>query len=183
MKAVITGPRHRLTAENLEFSWMHIELDLEELPKRGDVIILNSGSSYYVTNIMWWVDGPENDAYWSQTGDYEVEGRYQVVHIDVQPDDRREYYGYPAGLEDGRKRGGEEFFAELRNLIELAEAANITRDGAGMKVISAWLAVKERALAERRETERQQSEAAARIVAQLRAARDPQPHPDQEAGS
>ena len=80
---------------------------MEELPKRGDVIILNSGGSYYVRNIMWWVDGPENDAYWSRTEDYEVEGQYQIVHIDVEPDNRRECYGYPAragGRREARRR-------------------------------------------------------------------------------
>ena len=161
MKVLITGPRSGLTDE-LELPWMHIELELEELPKRGDVIILNSGGSYYVKNIMWWVDGPENDAYWSRTQDYRVKGQYQIVHIDVEPDNRRERYGYPAGLADGKKRGGEEFFAELRSLVDLSQSAGI---GDGLRLIDTWLAEKERVLAERLETEERATQKAAELFA------------------
>jgi hypothetical protein len=164
MKTLITGPRSGLTDER-ELPWMHIELELEELPKRGDVIILNSGGSYYVKNIMWWVDGPENDAYWNRTQDYEVEGQYQVVHIDVEPDNRREHYGYPAGLEDGKKQGGETFLAELRSMVGLAKSAG------GLDLVDAWLSKHEQALAERKAAEEQaELRAAEMLIAASKAA-------------
>ena len=166
MKAVITGPRSGLD-EDLNLPYMHIELDLEELPKRGDVIILNSGGSYYVKNIMWWVDGPENEAYWSMKGDYNVEGQYQVVHIDVEPDNRPDRYGYPAGLEEGKKRGGEVYLGELRNMLELARSAG------GLDLIDAWVSRQEAAVAERKAAEAEQERRAGEILmAASKAARE-----------
>jgi hypothetical protein len=160
MKAVISGPRSNLTAD-LHLPFMHIELELEELPKRGDVIILNSGSPYYVTNIMWWVDGPENEAYWSH-GDYRTDaGRYQVVHITVEPDNRRKNYGYPAGLEDGKVQGGDQFLTELRELVCLAQDAGIE---GGLTIIDTWLARKERASADRKAAEAEQERRAAEVI-------------------
>jgi len=169
MRAIIAGPRSRITADDPNMGWMHIELELEELPKRGDVIILNSGNSYYVTNIMWWVDGPENAAYWAR-GDYRTsEGRYQTVRINVEPDNRRDRYGYQAGLEDGQKRGGEEFLAELRDLLTLSDSA-----GVGVQIISTWLARKETALAERQAAEAAQEARATEILARLHLEKDSQ---------
>jgi hypothetical protein len=135
MKVVITGPRSGLTDE-LELPWMHITMDLEQLPKEGQVFILNSGGSYYVKDIMWWVDAPENEAYWSRTQDYEVEGQYQIVHINVEPDNRRERYGYPAGVEDGKMQGSDEAVAELRRLVDLVKSSGVHD---GVNVIDAWV--------------------------------------------
>lgn len=159
MKAVITGPRSGLT-EDLKLPHMHIEVDLEELPKPGEVIIVNSGSSYYVKYVMWWIDGPENEAYWSRTQDYDVQGSYQIAHIVVDTDNRRERWGYPAGVEDGRKQGGEEFLAELRKLVDLASSA-----GAGLKLIDVWLEKREVEAAERKEAEEQAERRADELLA------------------
>lgn len=136
MKAVITGPRSGLT-EKLTLPHMHIEVDLEELPKKGQVIILNGGGSYYVKDIMWWITGPENDAYWSRDQDYDVEGEFQTVHVTVEPDNRPERYGYPAGVTAGTKAGRQAVLTELRAFVAVVAAAEGDYNRLGM--IQAWL--------------------------------------------
>ena len=169
MKVTISGPRRTYTEP---WGWMHIELELEELPKIGEVIILNDGSSYYVTNIMWWIQGPRNEAYWSMgEDDYRVEGSYEAAGITVEPDNRRECYGYPAGLEDGRVQGADEFLAELRGLVDLTKRAIVnggTYDGLGM--IDVWLGDHEEAMHVRLEEKARQVQLATELFARMEAA-------------
>ena len=155
-----------MTAD-LEMGWMHIELNLEELPKVGEIIILNDGSSYYVTNVMWWVDGPQNEAYWAR-GDYRTdEGRFQTVNISVEPDNRRERYGYPAGIEDGKIQGADEFIVQLREQVNLLNHATSGQAGVAMGLIEAWLIQREVAMQERIAEKAKQDAIAAEVITRM----------------
>jgi hypothetical protein len=142
MRVLISGPRSRYD-EDGKLSHLHIELDLEELPKKGETIILNSGGSYVVTDIMWWVNGPENEAYWSR-GDYSTtEGRYQICHINVEPSDyRRQTYTMDGMRREGYEAGQKAAARELASrLLELAKAGEqFSTPQTQLAVVAGWLA-------------------------------------------
>ena len=138
MRVLVSGPRHGLTA-NLKLPHLHVELDLEELPKRGDVMILNSGSSYTVTDIMWWFDGPENNDYWDYDADYRTnEGRFQTVHIMVDPD--RKPRNYPAeAAERGYATGRASAVSELSGRIAELRTGMHADPEIVLAVVESWL--------------------------------------------
>jgi hypothetical protein len=121
MKAVITGPRRGLTSK-LELPYLHLEVEYEDLPKVGETIIVNSGSSYTVKNIMWWVQGPENEDYWHFDGDYNAEARHEIVHIDVEPADMKGHDLYGEGKAAGRREAAR----DLARIVEIARKAGDT---------------------------------------------------------
>lgn len=139
MKAVITGPRSSMS-DDLERGWMHIEIDLEELPRYGQTMILNSGGSYIVTDIMWWIDGPENDAYWSHTADYNVQGQFQTVHVVVEPAGpgglRNSAYTMAGARREGQEQGKADAVRQLQGrLDELDGMPDVVR----LAVVTGWL--------------------------------------------
>jgi hypothetical protein len=144
MKVLISGPRRGLT-EDRKFPHLHIEVDLEELPKKGETIILNSGSGYVVTDVMWWVDGPENEAYWTYDSDYETtEGKYQIAHVNVEPSDyRKQAYTMDAARREGYASGRAAATRELRQRLAAAERAGLTAPEMTMAAVLTWMAEQE----------------------------------------
>jgi hypothetical protein len=130
MKAVITGPRSGLNSD-FKMSFLHLEIDYEELPKVGEHIVLNSGSDYVVERVMWWVQGEENDAYWSRTENYEVAAEHEVVYVCVRPADMYAHDLYREGLKAGRREAA----AELLELLKLTANAP---DSAVPAIVRAW---------------------------------------------
>jgi hypothetical protein len=179
MKVIISGPR-RLPDRDLANPWphMHIELDLPYLPAVGEIIILNSGSSYVVRRRMWWVDGPENEAYWSWNGDYDTdEGRYQVAYLDVLPSEYDEPFTPDKMLAEGIARGREEMAAEVKKLLDLAASAP-GADTPTVRVMIRALVQNEAArAAERAEQAARHAEFARRILAELDEEREKKPRP------
>lgn len=143
MRVLISGPRSGLT-EKLELPHLHIELDLEELPKKGETIILNNGNSYVVTDIMWWVDGPEDESYWDHNSDYDTtEGRYQTCHISVEPSGyRNEIYTMDGARKEGFEAGRKSAVRELASrLLELTKAGEeFSTPQTQLAVVAGWLA-------------------------------------------
>lgn len=130
MKAVITGLRSGLSAPDFATGALHLDVDLEELPKPGEHIILNSGSAYVVESVMWWVQGPENDDYWAK-GDYRETAEFEAVHVNVRPADIAGHDLYA----DGRARGRRDAAADLVSLLKLTEQVD---GGALRSVVTEW---------------------------------------------
>lgn len=174
MKVVISGPR-RLPRKDPGDPWphMHIELDLPVLPAVGEVIILNSGSSYVVRRRMWWVDGPENEAYWSHDGDYSTsEGRYQVAYLDVLPSGYDEPFTYSKAIEEGETRGREQAAAEVEGLLDLMTGESHVGPLSAIGLLRNWCREGAVAARKREEDATRHAALAREILDQLQAERE-----------
>jgi hypothetical protein len=164
MKAIISGPRNLPDRTDPRAPWahMHVELDLPGVPAVGEHITLNSGSSYTVKRRMWYVEGPENEAYWGYHTDYDTaEGTYDTLYLDVLPSDYDEPFTPDKMLAEGTERGREDLAAEIENMLRLADEPGVdpasvliivrqmVRDEAAKARIRAELAKQHAALAER----------------------------------
>lgn len=123
MKALITGPRSRSSAPDHELPYLHLEVELEELPKVGETIIVNDGNSVVVNSIMWWVDGPDTpEAYSFNGGTYEGAAVQKVVHVNVLPPDWPSDHPYDAGKKAGRREAAQALGELLGYLRAVADA-------------------------------------------------------------
>ncbi len=59
MKVIITGPASGLTKDG-KLPHLHLEVVMDELPRPGEIIILNDGASYTVQYVMRWIDTRED---------------------------------------------------------------------------------------------------------------------------
>lgn len=130
MKVIISGPRRLWQTEEMlagkPWPHLHVELDLPALPADGEHIILNNGSVYTVKRRMWWVDSPEDEAYWTWDADYRTdEGRYQTAYIDVLPSEYDEPFTYDKAITEGITRGRENMAAEVEKLLDLADQPGV----------------------------------------------------------
>lgn len=131
MKVLITGPRSELT-KDLKLPHMHLEYDLEDLPKKGETIILNGGMGYTVKDIMWWVKGPENDDYWATDRDYSVTAEHEIVHVVVEPRDHKGIDLYAEGMAAGKKQAA----ADLERIVAMVSKAG---DATVAAAVRGWL--------------------------------------------
>lgn len=142
MKVLISGPRSSRT-ENRDLPWMHLTVDLEALPREGEHITLNSGGGYTVIRRMWWVTGPENEAYWA-SGEYEEDGKFEAVHLDVEPDGyRTETYTMDGARREGYLKGRQDAVRELHARITELEKAGLSKPEHVTATVLAWLAGQE----------------------------------------
>jgi hypothetical protein len=113
-RLVIAGPRarhHLLDGPTLP--WMELDVIASGVPAEGEVIILNGGGSYVVERRMWFVNGPENSAYWGK-GDYRELADIEAVHVDVRPDDLAPIDRRAEGVIAGRRACVEDLAAALK---------------------------------------------------------------------
>lgn len=179
MKVIISGPRRLPRRDDPRDPWphMHIELDLPELPAEGEHIIVNDGSSYTVRRRMWWVDTPQNEAYWSWDGDYDTDqGIYKIAYLDVLPSDYDEPFTADKMLAEGAERGHEQAAAEVENLLNLTAAPGVDPASA-LAMLQEWCRGGAAKTRERAEQAARHRALAERILAELAAERE------QEAGN
>lgn len=140
MKVLITGPRSHLD-DDRGLPYMHLTVDLDTLPREGEHITLNGGGGYTVVRRMWYVTSPENEAYWAR-GDYEENGEFEAVHLDVEPDGyRNETYTLDGARREGYLKGHQDAARELAGRLSELEKAGILDADVRMAVVLGWLAM------------------------------------------
>ena len=173
MKVIMSGPKRMPSRDDPRDPWphMHVELEMETLPDVGEHIIWNDGSSFTVKRRMFWVDSPEDGAYWDWNADYEGEGHAKVAYLDVLPSYYDEPFTYDKALTEGIERGHEQAAAEVERLLDLASSPDVDPASA-LAMLRAWC--KDGAdKAREREAERERHAAlATRILDELQAERE-----------
>lgn len=125
MKVVITGPRAHSAPPDYELPYLHLETEMEHLPRVGDKIIINDGNSVVVENIMWWVDGPDTPESYRLDGMYEGEGQLKTIHLQVLPPDWSRLDPYPEGVKAGRAAMADELVSALEILAPMTDAGEL----------------------------------------------------------
>lgn len=85
MKMRIIGPQNTLRmAPDQDFHFLGIDLDLPDVPKEGQSIVLDGGSVYVVTDVTWFIDteAGDNDALAEKK---DTPGRLDLIHVAVKP--------------------------------------------------------------------------------------------------
>jgi hypothetical protein len=177
MKVIISGPRRLPSRTDARDPWphMHVELDMPELPAVGEHITLNSGSGFTVRHRIWYVEGPETEAYYAWDAPYDTsEGTFDVVYLDVLPDGYDEPFTYDKAIDEGITRGHEQASTEVEQLLNLASSPGVDA-ASGLAMLRAWCADGAAKARERAELAGRHAAFAEEILAELQA--------DREAGS
>jgi hypothetical protein len=180
MKAIISGPKRMPHWDDPRDPWphMHIELDLPGLPAVGEHITLNSGGTFKVRRRFWYVEGPENQAWFDIDARYNTdEGVFDVVYLDVLPADYDEPFTYDKAIAEGTVRGQEQAAAEVEKLLGLAAAPGVDPASA-LAMLREWCRDGAARARERAEQAARHCELATRILADLQRERE---HDDSES--
>ena len=174
MKVIISGPRRLPSRIDPRDPWphMHIELDLPALPAEGEHITLNGGGTFTVKRRSWYVESPENEAYFGWNSNYDTdEGRYDVVYLNVMPSDYDVPFTPDKMQAEGIEIGREQAAAEVENLLDLAVTPGVDPASA-LAMLRAWCADGAAKARERAEQAKRHSALAAQIMAELQARRE-----------
>ena len=177
MKVVISGPRRLPRRDDPKDPWphMHVTLDMEQVPAPGERITLNSGGTFTVKRRFWYVEGPENEAYYAWDADYDTDGgTFDVVYLDVLPSEYDEPFTPDKMLAEGEERGHEQAAAEVEKILNLAAAPGVDPASA-LAMLREWCRDGAAWTRKRAEQAEQHRELAERILADLQRKREAEP--------
>jgi hypothetical protein len=123
MRVIISGPKRMPYRDRPDDPWPHmrVQLEMDAVPAPGEHITLNSGSTVIVKRRFWYVQGPENQDWFTWDADYKTDqAEAEVVHLDVLPSDYDEPFTPDKMQAEGIGIGREQAAAEVEKLLDLA---------------------------------------------------------------
>jgi hypothetical protein len=174
MRVIISGPKRMPNRNRPDDPWphMHVELDMPAVPAEGERITLNGGATVIVRRRFWYVQGPENQAWFDLDARYDTDQAVaEVVYLDVLPSEYDQPFTPDKMHAEGKAAGHEQAAAEVEKLLALAAAPGVD-PASGLAMLRAWCADGAAAARERAEQAERHRALAEQVLAELRAERE-----------